>query len=293
MRIAALITSFNRKATTLACLARLFEQKAPGELRVFLTDDNSRDGSAEAVRAEFPQVRVLAGDGNLYWCGGMRVAFREALKENFDFYLWLNDDTLLESGAIARLLEAYRRIRAEGSNRPIVVGSTRNAKTGAPTYGGVIRSSRVHPLKYRLVTPGDEPIQCDTMNGNCVLIPRAVAVEVGNLSSEFRHSVGDFDYGLRARKAGCTIWAAPGFAGTCSWNNITGGFLDAELPLGKRWRHMMSSKGLPPREHLLFARRHAGMFWMFFWVLPYLRIVFGSISDTLSRQFWRPLRTSK
>ena len=281
MRIAALLTCYNRKATTLACLARLIKQELTDELTVFLVDDNSPDGTGEAVRAQFSQVRVLQGDGALFWCGGMRRAFDAALREDYDFYLWLNDDTLLEPDAVARLLSSYEEIAAKGCESAIVVGATCDPRTGAHTYGGVVRSSLIHPLKYRLLEPGDDPRQCDTMNGNCVLIPRSVAAVVQNLSPEFRHGIGDFDYGLRARKAGCTVWGAPKYIGTCARNDVDGGFLDPRLPLRNRWRHMMSSKGLAPGEHLVYARRHGGAFWPFFWVLPYIRIVLSSLRAKL------------
>jgi GT2 family glycosyltransferase len=244
-------------------------------LTVFLVDDNSPDGTAAAVHARFPQVRVLQGNGNLFWCGGMRLAFDAALKDDFDFYIWLNDDTFLEHDAIERLLKAYQSIAAGGQEAAIVVGSTRDPETGALTYGGIVRSSRIHPIKYRLLEPGDRPIQCDTMNGNFVLVPRAVVTLAHNLSAEFQHALGDFDYGLRARKAGCTVWVAPGFIGTCAWNAITGGFLDTRSSFRNRWQHMMSNKGLPPGEYLTYVRRHGGPLWPLFWALPYVRVVFG------------------
>ena len=220
MRIAALLTTYSRKATTLACLGRLFEQDVNAQITVFLVDDNSPDGTAEAVHAEFPSIRVLHGDGNLFWCGGMRRAFDAALKEDFDFYLWLNDDTVLEADAVRRLVEANLSLPADRQQNAVIVGSTREPGTGAHTYGGVVRSSRFHPNKYRLLEPGETPRACETMNGNCVLIPRAVVSLTHNLSPEFRHGMGDFDYGLRARKAGCSVWVAPGYVGVCARNSL-------------------------------------------------------------------------
>jgi GT2 family glycosyltransferase len=274
--IAALLTSYNRKATTLASLDRLFSQQTTAELTVFLVDDNSPDGTADAVQKQFPQVRLLPGDGNLFWCGGMRCAFDAALKEGFDFYLWLNDDTLLEPDAVARMLAAYQSLAAE-NERAIVVGSTRDPQTGVHTYGGVVRSSRIHPNKYRLQEPGDKPLPCDTMNGNCVLIPSAVAAVVHSLSPEFQHGMGDFDYGLRARKAGCAVWVAPGYIGDCAANGASGGFEDARLAMYSRWRHMMSNKGLPPREYLVYMRRHGGSGWPLYWAMPYVRVIVSSL----------------
>ena len=277
MRIAALLTTYDRKATTLASLARLFAQDVTAEITVFLVDDNSPDGTAEAVRAEFPRVRVLLGHGNLFWCGGMRCAFDAALKEEFDFYLWLNDDTVLEVDAVRRLIEANHSLPGDRSQHAIMVGSTRDPETGAHTYGGVVRSSRFHPNKYRLLAPGETPRPCETMNGNCVLIPRTVVSRARNLSPEFRHGMGDFDYGLRARKAGCSVWVAPGYVGVCARNSLQGGFEDSRLHVESRWRHMMTDKGLPPREYLVYMRRHGGPLWPLFWMMPYVRVILSSV----------------
>jgi GT2 family glycosyltransferase len=273
MRLAALLTCHNRKATTLASLESLFQQRLASEVTVFLVDDGSTDGTSEAVRGKFPQVQIQRGDGSLFWCGGMRVGFDAALRLDFDFYLWLNDDTHLAQDAVAHLLETYELMRAEGHDAAIIVGSTRDPQTDTLTYGGVVRSSRFHPLKYRLLPPGDRPLQCHTMNGNCVLIPRAVVARAHSLSPEFRHGIGDFDYGLRARSAGCTIWITPGFVGTCPPNPASGGFQDSQVALKSRWRHMMGLKGLPPREYLVYARRHGGLVWPIFWAMPYVRII--------------------
>ncbi len=272
-RIAVLLACHNRKAATLSSLARLQEQDTAAQLEVFLVDDASSDGTAEAVRARFPQVRMLRGSGQLFWCGAMRRALATALERDFDFYLWLNDDTTLDLDAVRRLLEAHEGIAGKGSQPAIVVGSTRDPRTGEPTYGGVVRASRLHPLKYRLLAPGAEPRPCHSMNGNCVLIPRDAAARAGNLSPEFSHGIGDFDYGLRARRAGCGLWVVPATVGTCARNSAEGGFRDPRLPWRERLRAMFSRKGLPPGEYLAYARRHGGPLWPFYWALPYAHTV--------------------
>ena len=87
MRIAAVLTAYSRREKTLACLAALRSQQLPPNvsLQVFLTDDASPDGTGSAVGSEFPEVIVLAGTGSLFWAGGMRLAFGEALRHEVDF----------------------------------------------------------------------------------------------------------------------------------------------------------------------------------------------------------------
>lgn len=274
-RIAVLLTSFNRKKKTLECMAALQQQVLPGDVRltVFLTDDASPDGTEEAVREAFPKVVLLRGNGNLYWDGGMRLAFDEAMKTGFDFYLWVNDDTNLVPDAITCVLATHDQLLAQTGHSPIVVGSTQDTRTGEWTYGGVVRASRWRRLKFTRVEPKPIPQECDTINGNCALIPCAIAHAIGNISADFTQSMGDFDYGLRARRAGFSTWVAPGYLGTCSENPVVGTWSDSRLPLPQRWKQMKHVKGLPPREWMAFARRHAGPFWPVYWASPYLRML--------------------
>jgi len=278
IRIAALLTCFNRKTFTLATLESVFaHQTADSLIDVFMVDDTSTDGTPEEVAVRFPQVRILPGTGSLFWNGGMRMAWTEAFRGDYDFYFWINDDIRLEADALDRLLHVSDELRSNGHTRSIVVGSTCDARNGRVTYGGVVHNSRIHPFKYSLVPPSDLPQPCDTMNGNCVLISREASRLTGNLSREFAHSMGDFDYGLRARAAGCSLWVAPGFYGSCSRNALAGTWMDSSLPLGRRWKDIMSPKGLPPREWRVYCRRHAGPLWRIYWVLPYSRILLGSL----------------
>lgn len=272
VRIAVLLTCHNRKATTLACLEALFGQDLSGplELRVFLVDDASDDGTGEAVRTRFPQVRVIPGDGHLYWCGGMRLAFATALNagDGFAYYLWLNDDTLLCRDALKRLLATHRQLLADGRGRSIVVGATADPHTKRPTYGGF---RRLWPLPFlRFARPAERPIRCTTMHGNCVLVPDAAARTVGNLDPALVHLRGDVDYGLRAGKLGFQVWLVPGICGTCEFHSI-GRWRDLRLPLGERLAALREPK-YALAEKILVARRHFGALWFLSPLAPYVYI---------------------
>ncbi|HVZ84595.1 MAG TPA: glycosyltransferase family 2 protein [Terracidiphilus sp.] len=278
-RIAVLMTCFNRRVHTLRALEALAGQKDIGDVRltVFLVDDGSRDGTADAVRAAFPAVRVLQGDGALYWNGGMRMAFAAAFAEGFDGYLLLNDDTALEEDALARVVHCARMQLAAG--RPaIVVGSTRSPRTGAHSYGGInLRRAGVSLTLVRVPPQENEAIECDTMNGNIALVPHAIAAKTGNLERRFRHQYGDLDYGLRARGKGFAVVIAPGYAGVCEPNPANGTWRDANLPLAARWKQLMSPKGSPPAEWVLFTQRHFGWRWLHYAASPYVKTVISSL----------------
>lgn len=270
-RIAAILTVFNRRDLTLACLRAIEAQQASADARieVFLTDDASTDGTAEAVAREFPDVHLLEGDGSLFWNGGMRQSFAAAQARDFDYYLWLNDDTEMDEGAIARLIATHRGLAAARPEPVIVVGTTRDPDTGTLTYGGQMRKSAAQPLRFLVATPmPDRPRQVDTMNGNCVLIPRNVVQRLGNIAPHYIQKMGDFDYGFRAVHAGCTVWVAPGTIGTCAAHPPR---RTDQQPLADEIRRLSSIKELPPRPWATFCRRWAGPLWPLFFASPYLK----------------------
>lgn len=276
MRIAALLTCHNRREKTLSCLVSLLrDSTVPGvDVSVILVDDGCTDGTAEAVRQAFPAVEIVVGDGKLYWNGGMRRAIERARTDTYDAHLWLNDDTVLASGALVRMVETYQAMSKAALRPVIVVGTTRDSRSNVTTYGGCRRLTNWHPLKFETIDPTDNPQRCDTFNGNCVLIPTAVVEVLGNLDPSFAHAMGDTDYGLRAVAAGFQCWVAPDYVGVCVIDHpVKGTFRDTQLGLRERWRHMMSPKGIPPRAWRALTRKHGGHLWFVFWVWPYLRVV--------------------
>lgn len=117
------MTCHNRKSKTLATLESLFQQRSIDEIghKVYLVDDGSTDGTSQAVQQKYPQVKLFSGDGNLFWNGGMRIAFSEAMKDEPDYYLWLNDDTVLASEALNTLLTTSRQLFEQGEKKAIIV----------------------------------------------------------------------------------------------------------------------------------------------------------------------------
>ena len=271
--LAVIMTCFNRREITLSSLRALYQQTTSFD--VFLTDDGSSDGTADAVKASYPQVQILQGDGNLFWVGGMRLAFAEAMRRNYDYYLWLNDDTLLNSDTLERLLAIHQQLIEQGRENSIVVGSTQDGLTGKASYGGAVKSRKWYSNKYDFVGSSQTLLECDTMFGNCVLIPNTVTKKVGNIDAAFIHSLGDLDYGLRAKNQGCSIWVTPGYVGTCSKNSVRNSWIDTKLSALERLKKVTQIKAFPVKPWTIFCSRHSGFLWIIYWFLPYLRALIG------------------
>jgi GT2 family glycosyltransferase len=286
--IAALLTCHNRRAKTLNCLEALFAQDLPEGARVsaFLADDGSTDGTIAAVEQAFPQVSTTRGDGSLFWARGMCLAYGIARTSNPDFFLLLNDDTTLFPNAVRGLLDTCGQVSAAGP--AIVVASAADPLTGQFTYGGVRRADALRRMRFVPLAPGAAPLPCETFNGNCVLIPRAIIDQIGFLDAVFTHAMADIDYGLRAAKHGFSSWIAPGFLAQCARNDPKSTWSDVNQPLRSRLRKMRSPKGLPPADWAVLCRRHAGAAWPLYWASPFAGVIAGSL---LQRVLHRRVRT--
>ena len=279
--IAVVMACYNRKDLTIKCLEHLHAQSVLSEKQAsingFLMDDGSTDGTAEAVRERFPSVEVLQGDGSLFWNGGMHAAFAEALKGDYDYYLWLNDDTFLYPEAVGELLAAHEQLRSQGSERSIIIGSTIDPDTQEFSYGGFQKTGKLSPLKLTSVQPNGTLRECTTMCGNCVLIPREVVHLVGNIDPAFGHRWGDTDYGLRTRQQGGKVWIAPGYVGTCRANELAEAWTDDSLSFREKIKTFHSIKGYRKNDWFRYVKRHGGMLWPLLWVKPYLDIARSSL----------------
>lgn len=104
--LSLLLVNWNTRDLLLVCLAsiRLYPPSVPFE--VIVVDNASRDGSAEAVRTEFPEVHLIESGRNAGYATGNNLAFAAGSGE---FLLTLNPDTEMRSGTLDAALDALRR----------------------------------------------------------------------------------------------------------------------------------------------------------------------------------------
>ena len=219
MRIAVLLTCFNRKVKTLQALEKLmlahksFPEKV--SLKLYLTDDGSTDGTGEAVKEKYPEAIILQGNGNLFWAGGMRNSWKEAIKGNYDAYLLLNDDTNVFTNVFQELISAHDYCQKQYGRTGIYLGSTYDASTKEISYGGAKLTNKFM-FKYHFLTPNGAFQNCELGNANIMLVPKEVVEEIGILSEGYIHGVADYDYTLKAVQKNIPVLTTPEYSGTCT-----------------------------------------------------------------------------
>lgn len=273
--VAIVITVFNRKKDTLQCLKNIENQSITLDnqynVDVYLTNDGCTDGTPEAIREHFPYVNIIEGDGFLFWNRGMYVAWQEASKGDYDFYLWLNDDTQLYKETLIKLIETSSIF----NDKAIILGTTCDKATKSIiTYGG-------KTIEGEYAYSSDKPSKCMFMNGNIVLIPRYVFRVVGYNDPYYSHAMGDYDYGLMAVKKNIEIYTAPGFSGECDLHKNISTWKDPEKTLSQRWKALFKPTGANPFEYFYYRRKHFG-------IIAACKTFISNFAHVLFPQFWNP-----
>ena len=187
-----LIVNWNTRDLLRRCLKSLFENPPKESMEVVVVDNASGDGSAEMVRAEFPQVNLIAPGANTGYAKGNNLAMAAA---NGEWLLTLNPDT----EALALTLQtAIDKLNANptygvlGAKQIGLEGETQCSVRGFPSFRGVfgditglgklfknssLDSYRRTGFDYNKEQPAPQPM------GTFLLFRRSALEQVGELGN--------------------------------------------------------------------------------------------------------------
>lgn len=253
-KVAVLLTVYNRREITLQGLRSLYNAinyLGKGyQFDIYMTDDGSTDGTSDAVAKEFPSVHIVQGTGNLFWSGGMRMAWKTAVDScaAYDYYLWYNDDSILYEDALKNMFIYYT---IDNPNVVIITGAFCDKK-GSVSYGGKTDGDK-------LISPDGTFQKTYRMNGNLVLIPQAVYEELGMISTWCRHGFGDYDYGYRAAKQKIPVLLSCSFVGRCERHDVRESkYFSNKYTIVQRW-NMLHSPMNNPFVSFIFNYKYNGI----------------------------------
>ena len=292
MNIAVLLTCHNRKQKTKKCLYSLKDaielynssHNETINYRIFLTDDGCTDGTAQTVRTILPseeKLKILIGDGDLFWAGGMRVCWKAAMNSdtNWDYYLLLNDDVDLMSNVFSELFNAELYALKHTGTKGIVSGITCSPKRPAQvTYGGSAWTNKILFTQKRL-DPTGAPQPCDVANANIFLVPSVVVKKIGIFHDRYRHGLADYDYSITAHKAGFPIVLTANVCGYCQHDHNDQG-TEAKKIIGMSLierKNYFSHPIHSNKDYLIFIRRVCPLRFPIVWIGRKLNIYFPHI----------------
>lgn len=237
--LAVILVSWNVRALILDALRALHDDLATSDLNyeVWVVDNASTDGSADAIKAAFPLVRLLAFNDNLGFAGANNVAlralgFRDIPQPNPNgpraVYL-LNPDTRTHPGATVCMFETLLNTPDAG-----MVGARLEYEDGSFQHGAfrfpslsqiVIDLFPLDRLPARLFGrlyngglngrypmrkyDGGKPFRIGHPLGATMMIRRDAIEKTGLFDDQFFMYVEEVDWSLRISRAGFGIYCEP------------------------------------------------------------------------------------
>lgn len=219
MDLSICIVSWNTRADLERALASLAAGAAGLAWEAIVVDNASTDDSVAMVRSQFPQVQLICNQQNV----GFAAANNQALaRSKGDFALLLNSDTVVEEGALTRLVEfmrAHPRCGAAGAKLLNGDGSLQYSCRRFPRMmTGFFRKVPLGRLlpenrfdRNYLMKDWDhaEPRQVDWLSGAALCVRRETLAEVGPLDEGYFMYCEDVDWCWRARMHRWEVWYAP------------------------------------------------------------------------------------
>jgi GT2 family glycosyltransferase len=256
MKLGVVVLNWNGKDVTPRCLESIARSACPPD-QIVVVDNASADGSADLVRAAFPQVTLVVNDSNLGFAEGNNVGIRLLLERACDLVLLLNNDAVLDAQALCELKRAAEARPAAAYGAAIY----ELAAPGALWYGGGSINRLTLDARHE-TSPGHAkgpPRETDFVTGCCLMFRSDALRRIGLLDKDFFAYYEDIDWSLRARAAGERLLYVPG---AIVHHDVSHTFRRAGAGDDKEAQYSWAQSRplvlyLAYRNRLLLARKHA------------------------------------
>ncbi len=229
--LSILIVSWNVRELLRRCLMSLQQYPATRHrqpMRIIIVDNASTDGTVEMLRAEFPEVTLIANTSNRGFTGGNNDGLAVIRSTEYrikntdtniaDYVLLLNPDTEVTAGALDGLLdyaETHADVGLVGPQLRYPDGSVQSSRRRFPTLvTGLFESTWLQAWLPRSVLDrfymrdiGDgETVDADWVVGAAMLVRQSVIDQVGDLDEQnfFMYSE-ETDWCRRIKQAGWRV----------------------------------------------------------------------------------------
>ncbi len=179
--VSVLIVSYNVKQYLLHCIDTVLSSSYKGDIDVVVVDNNSYDGSAEAIKDLPENIQIIHNSTNL---GFGKAVNQAADVANGDYYLILNPDTILEESTVetfVNYMESQNHVgmvgpkilNTDGSLQPACKRSFPRPMVALPKLLGL---SKLFPRskwagKYNLTYLDPDDIHSvEAISGSCMFI---------------------------------------------------------------------------------------------------------------------------
>lgn len=203
------VVNTDNRDLTLACIQSVYSETRASLLEVFVVDNASTDGSAEAVADRFPMVEIIRNASRMGFSTNNNVALQRATGR---YLMLLNDDTVVQDGALDTLvsfMDANPQTGAAGGALLNPNGTRQHSwdYDPSPLYDAL----RPVSTWIRFADPmQSSPIEVGSVSGACMIVRREVVDDIGLLDTAFDPLYAEeADWCYRIRRAGWAIHYVP------------------------------------------------------------------------------------
>jgi len=212
--ISFIIVNWNTRDILMDCLNSIYKTVTDIDLEVYVVDNNSTDGSQEATKRNFPDVKLIENETNT----GFAHANNQALSiMKGRFAVLLNSDAVLKENAIRRLLTFMTNTPRAGIAGVQLLNddsSRQNSIDNFPSLETEIFNKSI----LRLFFPGkypsknrshQKPIEVDSVIGACMIVRKEAMADVGVFDEDYFIFLEETDWCFRMYKRGWKVYHVP------------------------------------------------------------------------------------
>ena len=242
-KILIILVNWNGKKDTLECL-RSLQSVSYKNFTPVVVDNGSTNDSVAVIRKEFPEVPIFETGENLGFAGGNNVALSWGLKKRFDWFLLLNNDTVVDPLFLDAFLEA-----AQLKPQAKILGAKiylYDKKKEVDHLGGMW-NPKIGEFES-LTEDIEEMKKVDYVCGAALFMHRSVPETIGLLEPKFFLFWEESDYCYRADRAGLQVWTAPKAK---VWHKVSSSFTGGKPQMHYFWwrsRLLWIDRNLSPVE---------------------------------------------
>lgn len=203
-RVAVLVVTMNTRDDVLACLASL---QGEHDVEIAVLDNVSGDGTAEAIREQYPGVRVVEGERRLGFGANNNVLIRATTAP---YVYLLNPDTISEPGAVARLADVLDAQPDVAAVAPRVVFGDGRVQANAwrfPSPATAVRAALTLGRGGITQSGGDAPRRVEWAMACALMLRRSALDSVGLFDEGYFMYSEETDLERRLAGAGhAVVW---------------------------------------------------------------------------------------
>jgi GT2 family glycosyltransferase len=212
--LSIIIVSWNTKKLLLDCLASVYKTIKRISMEVWLVDNASTDGSAEAAKRFFPDVKIIQNIRNFGFAAANNLAFK---RMNGRYAVLLNTDTVLTTGAIEAIYDFMEKTPAAGMACGQLLNPDGSKQNSIANFPG-LPSLLLNETLLRILLPGrypskrkeyQSPIEVDSCIGACLMVRKKTMDHVGHLDDDYFFFFEETDWARRIKQSGWKIYFVP------------------------------------------------------------------------------------